>query len=195
MMQHYVVEKSFESKVELLVLPKNKEASEPNDANIRLNIQLMNTYMNIMKSQKTIDEVKQNLKLKDSLDMMQKNMTISSDENSLSVNLKVTSNTMQKSKDIANGIAEVTQAKMKEYFPDNQVVILNSATDGILISKKMDYLIAGFMGLWVGILFPLIEIMIARVVRVETDLQVFDFPVLGSIAYSMEERKKKRGKK
>lgn len=190
--EHYFLDRSFESKVELLILPKASDGSEQNDANIRLNIQLMNTYMNIMKSNDTLGDVKAELKLKDSIDTLQKNLVVASDENSLSVKLKVTADTPEKAMQIANTIATTTKQKMKLYFQDNKVLILNYADLGKLVSKKIYYVVAGFIGLWVGIMFILAEIIMARVVRDETDIATFDFPILGTIAYSDEERERRK---
>lgn len=186
--QNYLVEREYESKVELLVLPNANSKNDTNDAQIRLNIQLMNTYMNVMKSSNTLLEVKRELHLDKSIDTLRKGLTISSDENSLSLSLKVVSRDSKQAQLIAKGIAEVTQKNMKQFFPDNKIVILNPASTGKLISQNIYYLIAAFAGLWIGIAYIVIETILARTIREEVDISSFDFPILGVIAYSQEER-------
>ncbi|RQW66371.1 hypothetical protein DUK53_11730 [Listeria sp. SHR_NRA_18] len=187
--QNYLVERQYEAKTELLILPNKNNAEANNDANVRLNIQLMNTYMNVMKSSNTISKVKQELGLDESVEALQKRLVVASDENSLSVNLKITSNTPESAAQIANQLTKTTQNELKTYFPDNKVVILNPAGEGKLISNRLYYLLAGFIGAWVGIMLILIEVVTARVIRSEADLKQFKFPVLGAVAYSEDERK------
>lgn len=189
--QELLLEKQYESKVELLVLPKKNDKSvESSDANIRLNIQLMNTYMNIMKSHSTLAAVKKNLRLENSVNSLKKGIELSSDENSLSINLVVTNDSPNKTKNIANEIAKVYKNDMHRYFPNNSVSVLNIANVGTQVSHKIYYVVAVFLGLWSGIILVLIEVLGARVIRDEEDLKQFGFPVFGSVAYIKKERRK-----
>ena len=83
--QNFFQEKVYSSTVEMLVLPQktSEENNNTNDANIRLNIQLMNTYMNVMKSTPVLNKVKEKTGVKETVNEIRKSMTLSSDENSL----------------------------------------------------------------------------------------------------------------
>lgn len=187
------IDTEYESSIELLVLPssdKNKEANETDESSVRVSIQLMNTYMNIIRSTKVLEDVKKELDLGGSVQQLKNSITVSSNENSLSMNITVKSNAADKSKDIATTTARITQEQIKKYFTGNQMVVLNTAVKGVPISSNIYYVVAGIMGAWVGMIYIFIELLLTRKIRDEIDIQQFGFPVVGIIGYSKEKGKK-----
>lgn len=179
--------REYKSSLEILMLPKKQKENETTDATIRLNIQLMNTYMNVMKSNMVLKKVKKELKLKESTNGIKNNLNLATDENSLSIRLTYNGTSPRKSKIIANKISEITKSEIKSLFPDNQLIILNKATDGEEMISKIAYVVSGIVGLWAGLLMIFIELLVQRVVKDESDLARFGFPTLGTITYTKGE--------
>ncbi|EUJ26557.1 Capsular polysaccharide type 8 biosynthesis protein cap8A [Listeria grayi] len=174
--------KEYKSSVEMLMLPKKQKGNEATDATIRLNIQLMNTYMNVMKSNTVLNKVIKELKLKESTNEINNKLKLATDENSLSIRLTYYGTSPGNSKIVANKISEITKHEIKSLFPDNQLIILNKATDGEEMISKIAYVVAGIVGLWAGLLMIFIELLAQRVVKDESDLARLGFPTLGTIA-------------
>ncbi|MBC1474449.1 hypothetical protein HB852_07445 [Listeria grandensis] len=197
--QSNFVDTEYESNIELLVLPSegkdDSEASRIDEANVRVSIQLMNTYMNIIRSTKVLKAVKKELKLGDSVQQLENSITVSSNENSLSMNIAVKSNASEKSKEIAITTARITKEQIQRYFAGNQIIVLNNAVTGTPISSKIYYIVAGVIGAWTGMIYIFIELLSVRKIRDEIDIQQFGIPVLGIIGYSKEKGKKSFVKK
>ena len=190
--QNFFQEKVYSSTVEMLVLPQktSEENNNTNDANIRLNIQLMNTYMNVMKSTPVLNKVKEKTGVKETVNEIRKSMTLSSDENSLEMKLKVNTNSPYKSKEIANQVSQATQEYLKTLFPDNQLIVLNPADQGVRIQNSMNYVIALIMGVWSGIAVVIFELLSKRVIKSNVESVDFGFPIVGTIPISLDQERK-----
>ncbi|EOH87162.1 YveK family protein [Enterococcus villorum] len=190
--QNFFQEKVYSSTVEMLVLPQktSEENNNTNDANIRLNIQLMNTYMNVMKSTPVLNKVKEKTGVKETVNEIRKSMTLSSDENSLEMKLKVNTNSPYKSKEIANQVSQATQEYLKTLFPDNQLIVLNPADQGVRIQNSMNYVIALIMGVWSGIAVVIFELLSKSVIKSNVESVDFGFPIVGTIPISLDQERK-----
>ncbi|WP_081205024.1 YveK family protein [Enterococcus villorum] len=190
--QNFFQEKVYSSTVEMLVLPQkiSEENNNTNDANIRLNIQLMNTYMNVMKSTPVLNKVKEKTGVKETVNEIRKSMTLSSDENSLEMKLKVNTNSPYKSKEIANQVSQATQEYLKTLFPENQLIVLNPADQGVRIQNSMNYVIALIMGVWSGIAVVIFELLSKSVIKSNVESVDFGFPIVGTIPISLDQERK-----
>lgn len=190
--QNFFQEKVYSSTVEMLVLPQqtSEENNSTNDANIRLNIQLMNTYMNVMKSTPVLNKVKEKTGVKETVNEIRKSITLSSDENSLEMKLKVNTNSPYKSKEIANQVSQATQEYLKTLFPDNQLIVLNPADQGVRIQNSMNYVIALIMGVWSGIAVVIFELLSKSVIKSNVESVDFGFPIVGTIPISLDQERK-----
>ena len=190
--QNFFQEKVYSSTVEMLVLPQktSEENNNTNDANIRLNIQLMNTYMNVMKSTPVLNKVKEKTGVKETVNEIRKSMTLSSDENSLEMKLKVNTNSPYKSKEIANQVSQATQEYLKTLFPDNQLIVLNPAYQVVRIQNSMNYVIALIMGVWSGISVVIFELLSKSVIKSNVESVDFGFPIVGTIPISLDQERK-----
>ncbi|EJC3746160.1 hypothetical protein MYY11_002553 [Enterococcus faecium] len=194
--QNFFQEKIYSSTVEMLVLPQKNtdEDTSTNDANIRLNIQLMNTYMNVMKSTPVLNKVKEKTGVKETIGEIRNSMILSSDENSLGMTLKVNTNSPYKSEEIANQVSQATQEYLSTLFPENQLVVLNPATQGVRIKNSMNYVIALFMGIWSGVAIIIYELLSKSVIKSNVGNLDFGFPTVGTIPIN-ENKKGKLNKR
>lgn len=194
--QTFFQEKVYRSTVELLILPQeNSEVKTTNEASVRLNIQLMNTYMNVMKSTPVLSAVKEKTKVSDSIGDIRNNMVLVSDENSLGLTLKMNTNSPDKSQAIANQISKSTQEYLATLFPENKLVVLNPGNQGIRIQDRRSYLIAFVMGIWSGIAIIIFELLSQSVIRDNTELLDFGFPVIGAIPIEEKSKNKRKAQR
>lgn len=188
--QNYVQEKNYQSNVELLILPKvSNELGSANDANIRLNIQLMNTYMNVMKSTPVLNEVRKEAELSESVSSIRKNMFLIGDENSLSFTLRLNSTSPEKSEKIANQITHSTQKYLESLFPENKLIVLNAAEKGTLLTDNTSVIIAITMGAWLSMVIIIWDMLNTGIIRETEQLSIFGFPVIGQLPSANEAEK------
>ncbi|PEO38855.1 YveK family protein [Bacillus wiedmannii] len=178
----FILPDTYTSSAQLLLLPKN-DADKPAENEIRLNIQLMNTFVNIAKSSKTLNQVERNLKLNPDEKKYLKNVEIITNETSLVMDLKTTNQTAKTAQHVTNEIATIIQAYMNEYFPGSQVVILEPAGKGDKVSYATQYILACIIGLWCGLAYIFLQSLLSTVIRTKNDLAQTELLVLGSIPY------------
>ncbi|WP_244964403.1 YveK family protein [Listeria aquatica] len=82
MYQNYYVPKQYSAETEVLV---NVESDKENlqQEGIRNNIQLINTFSSVLKSERIMEEVAEDIHTEKSPSVLRKNLTMSSDQNSL----------------------------------------------------------------------------------------------------------------
>jgi capsular polysaccharide biosynthesis protein len=190
--QNVIQEKNYKSAVELIVLPKaNSDQDTTSDANIRLNIQLMNTYMNVMKSTPVLSEVREKTKVNESVGAIRNSISLASDENSLSLTLRVILDSPYKSQVVANQIAESTQRYLETLFPENKLIVLNPAEQGRMVRNNMAIVLSIVMGIWIALVLIILETLSQGVIRGSEQLAVFGFPVIGTLPLEPQTKKKK----
>ncbi|EOH92015.1 YveK family protein [Enterococcus villorum] len=190
--QNFIQDKMYKSSVELIMLPKaNTDQDTTSDANIRLNIQLMNTYMNVMKSSPVLSEVREKTKIDDGVGVIRRSMTLTSDENSLSLSLRVVMDSPYKTQAVANQIAESTQKYLETLFPENKLIVLNAAEQGKRVRDNMTIVLSIVMGIWLGLVIIILETLNQGVIREGEQLATFGFPVIGTIPLEYKAEAKK----
>lgn len=181
--QTFLASKTYLSTTQLLILPNNNTEDTSSEQNIRLNMQLMNTFMTIVKSPKIKAQVKDELNLTSEEASLLNKMEISTDQNSLVITLKVKSVAPSKSKEVANLIATIAETNMNNYFPHSKVEIFEDAQKGVAISNMKQYIVAVIMGLWASLIIIFVSMLKSSQITSEEDLKKYGFPVIGSIPY------------
>lgn len=179
----FMIPKVYSSTTQLLMLPSNDNKDISSEQNIRLNMQLMNTFVTIVKSPKIKEKVKDELHLtSEEMNLLNKT-EISTDQNSLVITLQVKSISPTKSKEIANLIATISEKNMNGYFPHSKVEIFEKAQKGVSISNTKQYIIASIVGVWSSLIIILVSMLKSSQITNEEDLKKYGFPVIGSIPY------------
>ncbi|MCM3222896.1 Wzz/FepE/Etk N-terminal domain-containing protein [Bacillus cereus] len=179
----FFIPKIYVSTTQLLILPSNNSKDISSEQNIRLNMQLMNTFVTLVKSPKIKNQVREELKLtKEEMNMLNK-LDISTDQNSLVITLKVKSVSSAKSKEIANLIAKIAETTMNNYFPHSKVEIFEDAQRGITLSNMKQYIAALIIGVWSSLIIIFVNVLKSSQIINEEDLKKYGFPVIGSIPY------------
>lgn len=174
----------FEAKTQILV---NQETQDKNlqAQQIQSNLQLVNTYSEIIKSPRILDKVSKKLDNKYSKDEIANMLTVSNQTDSQILTISIKSNNSRYSGIIANEIAKVFSKEIDKIMNVDNVSILSEAKNK---SPKVSpsYLLNGVIALIIGLIFAFIaifskEVLDKRIKNEEDVKNYLELPVLGSI--------------
>lgn len=191
----FVLTPIFQSSTQLLVNQK-KTAGEMYQYNeVQTNVQLINTYNEIIKSPVILDKVIKELDLKQSMAQLNEKITVAAKQNSQVFTVTVEDENPKLAKDIANTIAMVFQKEIGNIMSVDNVSILAKAElpdnpSPIKPNPKLNIAIAVVVGLMLGVgLAFLIEFM-DNTIKTEKDIEdLLGISVLGVIT-EMDEPKR-----
>lgn len=191
----FVLTPIFQSSTQLLVNQK-KTAGEIYQYNeVQTNVQLINTYNEIIKSPVILDKVIKELDLKQSMAQLNEKITVAAKQNSQVFTVTVEDENPKLARDIANTIAIVFQKEIGNIMSVDNVSILAKAElpdnpSPIKPNPKLNIAIAVVVGLMLGVgLAFLIEFM-DNTVKTEKDIEdLLGISVLGVIT-EMDEPKR-----
>ncbi len=183
----FVLTPIFQSSTQLLVNQK-KTAGEIYQYNeVQTNVQLINTYDEIIKSPVILDKVIKELDLNKTMDQLNEKITVAAKQNSQVFTVTVEDENPKLARDIANTIAMVFQKEIGNIMSVDNVSILAKAElsdnpSPIKPNPKLNIAIAIVVGLMVGVgLAFLIEYM-DNTVKTEKDIEdLLGISVLGVI--------------
>ena len=186
-----------------LVLASNNNQTTANAitaTDITVNSKLVSTYSEIVKSKNIIRQVISNLGMKLDEDDLRKNVTVSSVKDTELIEITVTNENPSYSAKIANEIAKVFIAKVKEIYNIENIQIVDEAeveTTPSNINHPKDVMIFTFIGVVVACGYVLIANMLDTTIKTAEEVErIFKMPVIATIPlYSFEPAKNKGGKK
>ena len=169
---------------------------------VMLNKNLINTYTEIVKSKKVLKQVKKELGLKENVNTISKEISVSSVNDTEIIKISVEDKDAKKAYRITNSIADVFTKEIQNIYEMNNVSIVDKAEVSDVVSNntlKRD-LVLGFAGglfISVGILFVIYYF--DDTVKYHDDIEEeFKIPVLAKVFRSRIEdlnKKKKKGKR
>lgn len=186
-----------------LVLASNNNQTTANTitaTDITVNSKLVSTYSEIVKSKNIIRQVISNLGMKLDEDDLRKNVTVSSVKDTELIEITVTNENPSYSAKIANEIAKVFIAKVKEIYNIENIQIVDEAeveTTPSNINHPKDVMIFTFIGVIVACGYVLIANMLDTTIKTAEEVErIFKMPVIATIPlYSFDPAKNKGGKK
>ncbi|MEW4309193.1 YveK family protein [Rossellomorea marisflavi] len=177
----------YETSTQLLVnQSKSDQSAYNNPGQIQTNLQLINTYKEIITSPVILDKVSKDLDMK--TDNIQSKMTVSNQNDSQVVSLSVQDTDPEKAAEIANKTAEVFQKDIPGIMNVDNVTVLTKAEVGekqspVKPKPLLNIAIAMVVGLMVGIGISFLLEFLDNTIKTEQDVEkVLGVPVLGSIA-------------
>lgn len=125
---YFVVPPSYEANTQLLMT----ENSSVQEAYIKAqemaaNLQLIQTYNDIIKSNAILSKVIDELQLSTSIDQLEGKIRIVNERNSFVVTVYVKDQQKERALDIANKIAQVVKAEIPRIISNNNITILSNA--------------------------------------------------------------------
>ena len=152
---------------------------------VQSNLQLVNTYTEIIKSPRILDKVSKNLKGQYSSEEISGMLTVSNQAESQILNIAVENKNRETASKVANEIATVFSKDVSKIMNVDNVSILSKAdNNGNKVSPKP--LINAVVGIFLGIIVALIIIFLKEIldkrIKTEEDVEeILNLPVLGVI--------------
>lgn len=152
---------------------------------VQSNLQLVNTYSEIIKSPRILDKVSKNLKGKYSSNDISGMVTVSNQAESQILNIAVENESREAASKVANEIANVFSKDVSKIMNVDNVSILSKAdTNGTPISPKplINAVVGIFLGLIVALIIIFLKEMLDKRIKTEDDVEeILGLPVLGVI--------------
>lgn len=192
---HYVLTPEYESSTQILVNHERSDANTAGNTNIETDLQLINTYSDIIKSPVILDKVIKELNIDLTANQLNKKITVSSNENSQVINVSVKNEDPQVAIGIANITAKVFQTEIQNLMAINNVSVLTPAIlqgDGEAISPHpfLILMIGAIIGLLIGYGIAVILSSLDNTLKSDDDVISFlDIPVVGVISPILEKEK------
>lgn len=180
----FFLDEEYQASTQVLVNQKESD-SQMMAQEVQSNIQLVNTYSEIVKSPRILDKVSKELNRKYSVSELSSMLTVTNQAESQLLNIDVVSKSGKDSEKIANKLAEVFSDEVPDIMNVDNVSILSTADDTTkqVAPKTMINLV---MSIVIGLIIALIIIFIKEIfdkrIKSETDVEnELEIPVLGSI--------------
>ncbi|MGE7102556.1 YveK family protein [Staphylococcus aureus] len=183
LMTMFLMKPKYESNTQVLVNQKEKK-SELMAQEVQSNIQLVNTYSEIVKSPRILDEVAKKNK-KYSASEIKSMLTATTQAGSQILNVNIESGSKKDAEKVANDIAKVFSDETPDIMNVDNVTILSKA-NGTASKVSPSLIINLAIGLILGLILALIIIILKEIfdkrIRTEEDIErELNIPVLGSI--------------
>ncbi|QKQ28727.1 capsule biosynthesis protein CapA [Staphylococcus hominis] len=179
----FLIQPKYQASTQVLV---NQKKEEKNVAvqEVQGNIQLVNTYSEILKSPRILDKVSKDDD-KYSSEELNEMVNVKTQANSQILNINVTSHDKKESEKIANKIANVFKNDMPEIMNVDNVSILSTANgtaEKVSPKTSVNLIIGLFVGLVLAIFIIALKEMLDKRIKSEEDVErELNIPVLGSI--------------
>lgn len=181
---YFFMTPKYASSTQILV-NKKESNSQFMAQEVQSNLQLVNTYAEIIKSPRILENVSKNLDRKFSSSEILNMLTVNNQSQSQILNISVRSNSRSTSKQVANEVAKVFSKDIKKIMNVDNVSILSKAdVKAVQVSPKplVNAGIGIFLGLIVALLFIFLKQVLDKSLKTEEDVaEILDLPVLGII--------------
>lgn len=178
----------YQASTQILVNQKQSEQAAYNPSVVQTNLQLINTYNGIIKSNRILDIVIDEMDLNMTAEQLKGSISVGSESESQIVNISVQNADKELAVEIANKIAQVFKKEVVEIMNVDNVSVLAEATDvqtqsPIKPQPVLNIAIALVVGLMAGVgLAFLLEYMDNTVKDAQDIERTLELPVLGVIS-------------
>lgn len=152
---------------------------------VQSDLQLVNTYSEIIKSPRILDKVSKNLKGKYTRNELSEMLTVNNQAESKILNITVENESRENARKIANEIANVFSKDVKDIMNIDNVTILSKAdNNGSKVSPKplINAVVGVFLGLIVALIIIFLKELLDKRIKTEADVEEqLNIPVLGTI--------------
>ncbi|PFZ48123.1 YveK family protein [Bacillus wiedmannii] len=183
----------YQSSTQILVNQKKQEGTALQIGEVQTNIQLTNTYKVIIKSPVILEQVKEKLKLQETLQELTKNIDVANERDSQVISVTVQNKNPRTASAIANKIAEVFQSEVAKIMSVDNVTVLSKAEvlgnqSPIKPRPMLNVAIAFVVGLMVAVGLAFLLEYLDNTLKKEEDVEKsLGLPVLGIVARMDEE--------
>ncbi|MGV2874580.1 Wzz/FepE/Etk N-terminal domain-containing protein [Macrococcus capreoli] len=188
----YFITPKYSASTQILINKQENKDQLEFQAN-QADLQLVNTYSEIIKSPVILDEVSKNLKLNKSI---QSNVNVSNSAQSKVINITITDTSHSNAVKIANEITDVFKSKINKIMKVDNVTVLNPAKDDknaspIQPKPLINILIGAFIGLTLSLFYVMLRSLLDKRVTTEEEVnELLNLPVIGMIPHFDEKNVK-----
>lgn len=179
----FVMKPQYQANTQVLVNQREKNP-EMMAQEVQGNIQLVNTYSEIIKSPRILDEVSKKDD-KFSVDEIEDMMTVSNKDQSQILDIDVKSKNKKDAERVANEVADVFKDRMPKIMKVDNVSILsraNGTATQVSPNIVLNSVISIVLGLFLAIIILILKALFDNRVKTEDDVErELNIPVLGSI--------------
>lgn len=184
---NYFIDDKYVAKTQILVYEKKTQPLNFNNKvqEIQSNLQLVNTYSEIIKSPRILEKVAKESNVKYEADALAKMLTVTNQTDTQILNVAIQSKDAKEAERIANNVAKTFQKEIPKIMDVNNVSILSNANNtAVQVSPKI--LINAAIGFTSGLVLAIIIMIFRHLtdkrIKNETDVKEnLDIPVLGLI--------------
>ncbi|MFP7733888.1 YveK family protein [Priestia aryabhattai] len=183
----FIITPVYESKTQILVNQAKSDQQLYNASEVQTNIQLINTYNVIIKSPAILDKVKSELGLEQTLDELDKQISVNSAKDSQIVEITVQDPSPQIGAQIANKTATVFKSEISKIMNVDNVNILSkaevkSSVSPIKPKPLLNILFGVVIGLIGGVGVAFLLEYLDNTIKTEQDIEnILELPVMGAI--------------
>jgi len=183
----FVLTPVYESKTQILVNQAKNDQQLYSNQTVQTNVQLINTYNDIITSPAILDKVIKELKLDGSAQSLSGQIQVTSAQDSQVAQIVVQDTSAKRATDIANTTASVFQKEVPKLMNVDNVKVLSKATLGESASPVkpqplMNIAIAVVVGLMVGVGLSFLLEYLDNTLKTEQDIEnLLELPVMGVI--------------
>ncbi|WJD82000.1 YveK family protein [Priestia megaterium] len=183
----FVLTPVYESKTQILVNQAKNDQQLYNTQTIQTNVQLINTYNDIITSPAILDKVIKELKLDASAASLSGQIQVTSAQDSQVAQIVVQDTSAKRAADIANTTASVFQKQVPKLMNVDNVKVLSKAALGenpspVKPQPLINVAIAIVVGLMVGVGLSFLLEYLDNTLKTEQDIEnILELPVMGVI--------------
>ncbi|MED4179722.1 capsular biosynthesis protein [Priestia megaterium] len=183
----FVLTPVYESKTQILVNQAKNDQQLYNNQTVQTNVQLINTYNDIIKSPAILDKVIKELKLDGSAQSLSGQIQVTNAENSQVAQIVVQDTSAKRATEIANTTASVFKKEVPKIMNVDNVSVLSKATLGESASPVkpqplLNIVIAVVVGLMLGVGLSFLLEYLDNTLKTEQDIEnLLELPVMGVI--------------
>jgi capsular polysaccharide biosynthesis protein len=190
---YFVLTPTYESSSQFIVNQAEQEKNVQYEVNdIRTNVELINTYNVIIKSNAILDDVSASLNNIYSAEQLRNKIQVSSEQDSQVVTVTATDEKPELAADIANTTVETFQNKIPEIMNVDNVSVLTKAVmkdnpSPVAPKPVLNIAIAVVLGAMIGVGIAFLLAYLDNTIKTETDIsQKLEVPVLGVVSNMTE---------
>lgn len=183
----FVLTPVYEAKTQILVNQAKSDEQLYNTQTVQTNVQLINTYNDIIKSPAILDKVIKELKLDGSAQNLSDQIQVTSAQNSQVAQIVVQDTSAKRATDIANTTASVFKKEVPEIMNVDNVKVLAKAmlgqsTSPVKPQPLINIAIAIVVGLMVGVGLSFLLEYLDNTLKTEQDIEnLLELPVMGVV--------------
>ena len=184
----FLIKPTYSASTQILVNSSNDKTQMEVQAN-QADLQLINTYNEIIKSPVILDKVKKNLNYNENLTSK---INVSNESQSKVITVTANFSNYKDSSKIVNEVANVFSKEVGKIMKTDNVTILNKADENLSPKPiKPKPLINTLFGFLIGLLLSILILIVKNLLdnRIQTEEQVHDvlgLPVIGMIPHFNE---------